>query len=168
MANDKTMTAPLAVIKTQDGTIIGKMRNIRVTENYRRGDVRGLGALTAQEKPVVAVDCSLTASFYTINIKKFGTLDSAKLGLNRSTGDVSAYANTLLLNEVPVNIYINKKSTVGATVVNGVVTFYGEEEFAVIRNFFIDSTSFDITEGNVSGTDLTGTYTEPILFAIGG
>jgi hypothetical protein len=163
---EKVMTAPLAIIKTLDNIEIGKCKNIRVTESYTRADVRGLGKLTADEKPVTAFNGTFSAAFYTINMKKFGSIDSSKLGLNRNTGDVTTFVNTLILNETPFNICIYKKKALVTDATTGIVTSAGEEEFAIINNIFIDSNSFDISEGNVSGQDLSGTYTEPILFAV--
>jgi hypothetical protein len=161
----QTMTAPLAIIKVGTETV-GKMKSIRCTENYARGDIAGLGELTSQEVPALRWSGSLTAGFYMINMKKLGSVSSAKFGLNRNVGEnIPNFVNTLILNETPVDIYIAKKSIQGATVQNGVITQVGEETFVVIRNFFMDSISFDISEANVAGQDLTGRYLTPIMFA---
>ena len=41
---EKVMTAPLAIIQI-DSVTVGKMKNVRITENIRRGRVAGIGRL---------------------------------------------------------------------------------------------------------------------------
>ena len=41
---DKVLTAPLALIKI-NGVTVGKIKNLRVQEQYQRGNVMGIGAL---------------------------------------------------------------------------------------------------------------------------
>ena len=96
MAVGKVMTAALAVIKTSDGTPVGRMRSLRVTENFRRGDVRGLGEITSQEKPIVGWDGSLTCAYYTIDLKRLGNVAAKKLGINRNAGDIRTFINIVI------------------------------------------------------------------------
>ena len=67
--NDKIFTAPLALIKIK-GTTVGKIRNIRLQEQFQRGDVRGLGALVSSEKPILAIMCTFSCDSYVISVKK--------------------------------------------------------------------------------------------------
>lgn len=160
---DKTMTAVMAKIKVA-GQTVGKMRSIRVTETFRRGDVRGLGEVASQEKPVVGWDGTFNCSFYTIDLKKLGTVAAKKFGLNRETGDVKKFFDSLILNEIGIDVFIYKKY---ASVVNnttGLVEEVGDGEFAVIEAAFPENHSFDINEGAISGTDASFTYLNPILF----
>lgn len=160
---ERSMTAPLAVIKVA-GQTVGRMRSIRVNETFRRGDIRGLGEIASQEKPIVGWDGSFTCSYYTIDLKKLGTVSASKFGINREAGDPRKFINTLLLNEVPFDLYIYKKfaETIDAT--TGLVTDVGDGDFAVIENILQENQSFDINEGAVSGSDASFTYLTPILF----
>ena len=156
---DRVMTAPLAVIVVNN-LAVGKMKNIRVTENIQRGDVRGLGELLPVEKPAVSWNGTLTCSFYTVDLVKSGLPQS----IHRETGDVNEFVNSLLLQELGVDIYIYKKEATVVDATTGLVTEIGEGDFAVIRKAFTDSQSFDISEGQVSGMDQSFTYLIPILF----
>lgn len=164
MAEQRVMTSSLAIIKI-GGVTCGKMRNIRVTETFRRGDVRGLGEITSQEKPIIGWDGSLSCSFYSIDLKRLGTIDLKKWGLNRSTNDLKTFVNTLLLNDQGVEIYIYKKFAEVIDTTTGLVTSVGEGEYAVIENALIENQNFDISEGSVSGSDASFSYLNPILFA---
>lgn len=160
---DRVMNAALAVIKV-DGLTVGRMRTIRVTETFRRGDVRGLGEITSQEKPIVGWDGSFTCSFYTIDLKKLGTVASSKFGINRQAGDVKKFINTLILNEVQFDLYIYKKYAETIDSTTGLIQDTGEGDFAIIEKILFESQSFDISEGAVSGSDASFSYLNPILF----
>jgi hypothetical protein len=157
------MTAALAVIKVA-GQAVGRMRSIRVTETFRRSDVRGLGEILSQEKPVVGWDGSLTCGFYTIDLKRLGNVASSKFGINRQAGDLKTFVNTLILNEQGFEIYIYKKMAEVTDATTGLVTSVGEGDFAILENCFMNNQSFDINEGNLSGMDTTFDYLSPILF----
>lgn len=157
----KVLTAPLAIIKIK-GVTVGKIKNIRVQENYQRGDVRGIGALISQEKPILGIQCSFSCSSYVISVAKLGTIDNPFVLRGATTTD--QFVNTVLTQDNGVDIYIMKK---GAAVVSntGIVTEASEENMFVIKNAFLTSNSFDIQEGQIAGSDLSGEYLEPILSA---
>ena len=162
MANSnepKTLTAPLAIIKI-NGVAVGKIKNIRVTESYQRGDVKGLGVLIASEKPILTITCSFTTSSYFIDLRKLGTLDNPfiRRGVNQSLTD---FVNTILLQDSGTDIYLYRK--IASSVVKNIVISTDEQLIGVIHNAFIDSQNFDITEGQISGSDMSGTYLEPIM-----
>jgi hypothetical protein len=163
MATTKVMTAALAVIKV-GGDIVGRMKTIRVTETFRRGDVRGLGEVASQEKPIVGWDGTLACSFYTIDLKKLGTVAASKFGINRNAGDVKKFFNTLILNEITFDVYIYKKFAQVVDTTTGLVSDVGDGDFAVVENILFESQSFDISEGSVSGSDANFSYLSPILF----
>jgi hypothetical protein len=141
------------------------MRSVRATENFRRGDVRGLGEITSQEKPIVGWDGTLTCAFYTIDLKRLGNVDAKKWGINRKAGDVRTFINTLILNEVGFDVYIYKKFAEVIDSTTGLVTGAGDGEFCVIENVLLNNQSFDISEGAVSGTDISCDYLNPIIFS---
>ena len=158
----KTLTAPLAIIEI-GGQAIGKLKTFRATENIGRGDVRGIGTLIASEKPPLNINCSFTASSYFIDLSKLGTIPNPFI--NRTVNNsVEDFQNTLLLTESGVNIHLYRKIIEEQDQTTGVVTQVGKEKIGVIYNAFMDSQSFDITEGQISGSDMSGTYLDPILF----
>lgn len=156
--NMRVMTAPLAVIKI-GGQVVGKIKNIRVQEQYQRGSVRGIGSLLEKERPLLAVNCSFSADAYTISLKKLGTIDNPFV--LRGVKSTEQFVNTVLMQDNGIDIYIMKKNAV--TVENGIVTEASEEEFVVIRECYLESQSFDISEQNISGTQVSGTYINPCL-----
>ena len=155
----RTTTAPLAVIKI-NGYASGFMRNVRVTENIQRGEVKGISRLTVQEVPAVGITCSLTADFFFINLKR----PEVRAVLRRDEG-LDALINTLTLGEIPMQIQIFKKVATAVSS-DGIVTEVDNEgeTLAVIRDFHPDSTSFDISENTISGTNISGRYLTPIFF----
>lgn len=157
---DKVLTAPLALIKI-GGVTVGKIKNLRVQEQYQRGNVMGIGALISQEKPILGIQCSFTCSSYVVSIKKLGTIDNPFVLRGATTTE--QFVNTVLTQDNGVDIYIMKK---GAKVItNGIVTEASEENLFVIKNAFLTSQSFDVQEGQISGSDMSGEYLEPILSA---
>lgn len=156
----KVLTAPLALIKI-GGVTVGKIKNIRVQEQYQRGNVMGIGALISQEKPILGIQCSFNCSSYVISIKKLGTIDNPFV--TRGATTTEQFVNTVLTQDNGVDIYIMKKGA--KTINNGIVTEASEENLFVIKNAFLTSQSFDIQEGQISGSDMSGEYLEPILSA---
>jgi hypothetical protein len=157
MAN-KTLTAPLAVIKI-NGFASGFMRTVRVTETIQRGEVKGISNLTLQEVPAVGYTCQLTADFFFLSLKR----PEIQALVNRS-GSVANFVNTLILGEMPIQIHMYKKTKV--TEVNNLVTEVNNEgeTIGVIKDFFPDSQAFDITENQISGTNISGRYLTPVVF----
>ena len=159
MANNDTrvMTGPLALIKV-NGIVVGKMRNIRVTETIRRGRVSGLGELTPQELAALEWNGTLTCQFYSIFFEKTG-LPGA---LRRDTGTLQAWIDNTLLQENGVDLVVYKKE-------KDIITPTGLIQakltpFATISGCFADREGFDIQESNISGKDQDFTYMTPILY----
>ena len=154
----KVITAPKAVIKI-NGYASGFMRNIRCTENIQRGEVKGISNLALQEVPATGITCQLTADFFFISLKR----PEVQAMMNRS-GSVQNFLDTLILGEQPAQIHMYGKIKV--TEANGLVTEVNNEgtTIAVVRDFFPDSQSWDITEGQISGTNISGRYLTPVNF----
>lgn len=154
---ERVLTAATAIIK-KDGVAIGQMRNIRCTENIRRAEVQGIGNLGMVELPATAISCSFTCGFYAIDMKRGGIP-----GLEaRNVQSPKEYYNNIALGSSPVDLYIYKKT---AKVSGGslIVKDYEEKEFAIIRGLVLESTSFNISEGQISGHDQSGRYLDPII-----
>lgn len=156
--SDKVMTAPLAVIKV-NGQSVGLMKNIRVTENLRRGRVSGLGQLIPSEWPALEWSGSLNCSFYHIRLDKTG-LPTA---LRRDVPSLEAWIDNTLLFENGVDVTIFKKVKDQINAQTGLIEAKFEE-FATIQGCFVEREGFDISEGQISGKDQDFQYTTPILY----
>lgn len=159
MAFTKTMTAPLAIVKI-GGVAIGKMKNLRISESIRRGQVRGLGALNPSELPALEWDGTLNASFYLID---FSVSPMAR-ALIRNTGTVEKFVDTVLLQDPGIQIDIMRKVT-DTVSASGVITSK-VEIFASVNGCFATRESMDITESQISGRDMDFEYVNPILFSV--
>lgn len=159
---EKVLTAPLAVIKV-GGVAIGKMKNIRVTENIRRGSVVGIGRLTASEIPAIGWSGSLSAGFYSITFNNQDQL--IKKAILRNVNNLQEWVDTVLLQEEGIQVDIMKKIKDSIDPVTGIIT-PDYEVFASIRGGFATKEGFDISEGQISGRDVDFEYLTPILFPV--
>lgn len=157
----KVLTAPLAIIKV-DGVAVGKMKNIRIQENIRRGRVSGLGQLTPDELPALEWSGTLSCGFYNI------TFDKSQLpkAIIRKVNTLDEFVDTVLLQENGVQVDIMKKvSASPADPVTGIIPSQ-LEIFASIKGAFITREGFDIQEGQISGKDADFEYTTPVLYPL--
>ena len=104
MANT-VYTAPLAIVMVGT-TVIGKMKNIRVSETIRRARVTGLGRLNASEVPAVEFTGTLNASFYTVNLEAH---ELTRRALNRKVGTTTNFVNTVVLQDIGLTIKLMRK-----------------------------------------------------------
>jgi hypothetical protein len=153
------LTAPLALIKI-DGKIIGKARNVRVSENFQRGSVMGIGRINPSELPVTGWSGSMTIGFYVVNFKDHELGEKAIL---RKTGTVEQLITNLLLQENGVELVLQKRVSDGEV---GGLKKEKYESFATVRGCFITSDDFDISEGAISGRNSSFQYTDPITFQV--
>lgn len=155
---ERVLTAPLALIKV-GGVTVGKMRNLRITETFRRGRVSGIGELTPQEVPALEWNGTLTCGFYEVNFRNTGLPDAVK----RHAGSEEAFVDNILLVEQGVDLVIYKKVADGVDEETG-LTQSTLREHASIRGCFVDREGMDINEGQISGHDQDFTYINPILY----
>ena len=159
--DQKVMTAPLAVIQI-DGHTIGKMKNVRITENIRRAKVTGIGKLHPDELPPVEWSGSLSCSSYTLNFNLLA--NKIVKGTYRNSATVEDWTNAILLQEDGLEIAIMRK------VKNGEIdSATGQvkskfETFAKVNGAFATREGFDIQEGQISGRDTELEYLDPILY----
>lgn len=154
---EKVLTAPLAIIKVA-GITVGKMKNIRVTETFRRGRVSGLGELTPCEVPALEWNGTLTCEFYEIKFEETGI----PTVIHRIAPSLQAFVDDVLLQEDGVDIVIFKKIK-DFVDPNGLIV--GQlREHATITGAFMDREGIDIAEGQISGHNQDFTYIEPILY----
>lgn len=155
---DNVFTAPLATIVINNQTV-GKIRSLTFNESIQRGEVVGLGEVTLQEVPILAIRCTFTADAYTIDLKKLGTVKDPFWPVDAL--DAKTLLQTILLGEQPVSLHVYKK-TVG-TSENGLVTSLGKlQRIGIAEDCYVDSRNWSIQEGNVSGKNISGRYLTPI------
>jgi hypothetical protein len=158
MARESYMTAVKAIMKVY-GKAVGEMKSLRCTENTQLGEIKGIGNYTVKEFEALGVSCSWNCEFYMIDLNRSGIpgLDE------RNVQSVEEYANNMMLGIVPIDLYIYKKD---AVVTNGslIVKEAKEKEFAIIRDIRLESSSFNVDEGQISGRSQSGRYRDPIIF----
>jgi hypothetical protein len=157
---DKVLTAPLALIKV-NGVTIGKMKNLRITETFRRGRVSGIGEVVASEVPVLEFNGTVTSEFYEIDFSTTGIPDAIK----RKATSVQGFIDNILLQEEGVNIVIFKKVTDFTDPQTGLLRAKLKEH-ATITRAFIDREGMDVSEGQISGHNQDFTYLDPILSSL--
>lgn len=160
--NEKVMTAPLAIIQINSVTV-GKMKNVRITENIRRGRVTGVGRLNPEEIPALEWSGSLSCSSYTINFNLLA--NKLKKGTYRNAGSVEEWANALLMQEDGLEISILKKVKNGEIDKETGIVQTQFATFAKVTGAFATREGFDIQEGQISGRDTEFEYLEPILYS---
>lgn len=159
MAETHTFTAPLAAIEI-GGVRVGLIRTLNGTENIQRGEVQGLGELNLQEVPPISIRCTFTASSYMVNMKKLGTIKDPFWPVDAK--DPKTLINTLLLGEKPVHIHIYRKTAGTVDPTTGLVLTEGNfERIAIIQDCYLDSRTWNISEGNIAGKDISGRYLTP-------
>ena len=161
MGNTRVMTAPLAIIKINSGTV-GKMKNVRITETIRRGRVTGVGRLNPEELPALEWSGSLSCSSYTINFNLLANV--SKLGTFRNAATVEEWANAILLQEAGLEISILRKVKDGEIDAETGLIKTKYETFAKVNAAFTTREGFDVQEGQISGRDTDFEYLEPILY----
>ena len=158
---ERVFTAPLAVIQINSVTV-GKMKNVRITENIRRGRGSGLGRLNPEELPALEWTGSLSCSSYTINFNLLA--NKLKKGTFRNAGTIEEWANAILMQEDGLEIAILKKVKDGEIDLETGLVKTKYETFAKVSGAFATREGFDVQEGQISGRDTEFEYTDPILY----
>jgi len=154
------ITAPLAVIKV-NGIAIGKMKGIRVNEQVQRGNVQGLGTLIPDEKPALSWSGTLSCDFYNIDFN----ISQIPEAIIRNVQTLNDWSNSVLLQEDGVTVDIYRKVKQPGQPGNGLILAQ-ENLYCTIKGLFLDTESFDINEGQVSGRSQSFQYLFPIIFPI--
>lgn len=153
-----SVTGAVGRLKVGD-QIIGKVRSVRANENYRLGNVRGIGNPTPQEKPFLEFDGTVNVSQYFVDFRKAMLPGS----INRELSTTQQWVDWMLLNTEGIQLDVLKK--VKDTVNENGIVVPKFKTIAVIKGVYIDSSSFDMNEGQISGKDASFQFTEPIIFA---
>jgi hypothetical protein len=167
----RTLTAPLATLQMEDGTPIGKAKNLRVSESIQRTAIKGIGQLVMDEIPAVSWQGTMTCSFFSVQFNENQadpltgrTEGHIKNAVFRKTDSVEEWTNTILLQEDGVTVNILKKVADSTPRDGSVAIERVFETFAKVRGCFMTRESFDISDGQVSGHDQEFEYTTPIFF----
>ena len=161
MEDKRVMTAPLAIIQINSVTV-GKMKNVRITENIRRGRVAGVGQLNPSELPALEWQGQMSCSSYTINFNLLA--NKLKKGTFRNAGSLESWANAILLQEDGLEIALLRKVKDGEIDADTGLVANKYENFAKVNGAFATREGFDLQEGQISGRDTDFEYLEPILY----
>lgn len=161
-----TVTGAIALISI-GGRTVGLAKTIRAQEQYSRGDVRGLGTVFASEKPVLSHQGTLSCDFFLVDFKT----DGVKEAINRVSNTIysqaltggTSFEDNLVLNTIGFDFTVYKKITDIMDPVTKIIT-PKVEPLAVIRQCFIETDSFDISEGSVSGKSQSFVFLQPITY----
>jgi hypothetical protein len=151
------MHGALAIIR-RNGTPIGRMRNVRWTENLRDQEVRGLGTILVQESPVVEHGGTLTCDFYEVDYSTTGIPGA----IRRDVQTNQQFEDQLLLRD-GLQLDIFKKIEGSVDPSTGLKTA-SATPYAIIRDLFINSEGADITEGAISGHNQSFRFNSPVIY----
>jgi hypothetical protein len=164
-----TLTGALAIIKS-NGIVVGKMRDIRINETYRRVEVsKGLGSIFDDEFALVKFNGSVSCSFMEISFGKSGLTDALKRNIFGAASIFSQIASgnnavnfedQAVLDSVGLSLDIYKK--VQGTIVNGIIS-PDAPVYATLSGMFIESDSVNISESNIAGRDQSFKYLNPVV-----
>lgn len=155
---EKVITAPLAIIKV-NGIAIGRMRGITVSENIQRGEVQGLGELTQSELPALKWTGSLQCDFYNIDFSK----SQIPGAITRKVNTTKEFTDSVLLQQEGVTVELFKIVAAPNAPLSGNIPST-LQPYVSVKGLFLESESFNIAEGQVSGRNQSFRYLFPIIF----
>lgn len=155
----QTFSAPKAYIEI-DGIKVGLMTNISWTENISRQYIRGLGQLEVQEAPATAKDNTFNAAFFFVSFDS----DYMKRMLNRNVPK-EIFINTLSMDEFTFSIVIYRKTVTGQDLGAKLIKSVNPtgETVAKLQNCVLDNQTWQLAEGGVATTNVTGRYFTPMV-----
>lgn len=165
MSQPKVFHGAIALIKS-GGKYIGKMKSVRAAENFRRVEVVGIGTILPSEAPVTGWAGTLTCSAMTMQFTK-GVLPNAirrnftNIGSQALAGNPS-FEDNLVLDSDGIDVEIYEKVTDIIDPSTGNIK-PKVIPHAIVRKCLIESDSFDISEGAISGSDQSFKFLLPII-----
>jgi|TARA_R110000787_G_scaffold10111_17_gene34720 hypothetical protein len=153
------LTAPLAVIE-KDGQRIGLMTTVEASETIGRAEVQGIGKLTLSEVPATTWRGRVTCAQMMIDLNSSGIPDAVK----RDVSSIQQWVDNVLLQEEGIDLVLLKRAKIGQNPDGNILAEY--EEIGVIKNMFLTSDSFNISEGQISGRNQEFVYTTPITTVV--
>lgn len=162
---DNVLTGAIALIKV-DGQVIGRMRNVRCTENMRRVPVRGIGTIMPSEQAVTEWDGTLSCDFMEVEFQKTGITNAIRRIFPNIASQVlngnESFEDQLVLDVdgVQIDIFKKVKDVVDA---NGIIK-PKLKPYAIVKKCLIESDSFDISEGSIAGHSQSFKYLVPLTY----
>lgn len=153
-----TMTGAIAIIKS-NGVPIGKMRNVTITENVRRQDVRGLGRITVAEAPAVEHAGTMRAGFYEVDFSETGIPNA----IRRDVQTIQEFEDNILLDHDGIQVDVFKKVEDFIDPATG-LRRAKLEPYAVVTRVLFEQEDIDISEGQVSGRNQSFKFLDPVIF----
>lgn len=152
-------SAPICVVKVGTKTI-AQIQNVSFSENIDRARVKGLGELTFSQFPPLSIICTGT---FTVNSVRFKT-DGIPSSLKRASGTAQRLVDTITLAEEPVSISLYRKRDRVINSKTGIVEEVDYEEYATIKDFYLESETMDISDNSIATKTQTFVYSTPIYY----
>ena len=155
----KVLTSPLASIWINN-VLCGFVKGLTCTENINRGEVQGISKLNLQQVPPMGLRQTAQMEFFFISLKR----PEIRAFFMRDQG-LNVLIDTLELGEKPINLKVYRKT--GAThpttgvVLESLVT--GELLWEIL-DFFPNSHTWNVTDNQISSTNVSGLYLTPAVF----
>lgn len=157
MAENKTLTAPIALIKV-NGKTVGRMRNIEIRETFRRIPVYGIGEATPTELPFVQWNGTLSCDFYEIKFDETGLPGAVR----RDTVSKNEFTDNLTLDDRGIDVVMLKRVSDTIDPTTGLRKGKWIEHVTVNR-CFIEGDGLNLAEGQLSGHNQSFSYLDPVL-----
>lgn len=160
----QVLTAALALIEDGNGNVIGKMKNIRLSERHQRQEVRGIGTLRPKELPITSWSGTLSCGYYNVDFSKVRNSSEGNTpgAVKRDVSSAQQFEDALTLQQIGLQINIFKKIS-DAVDANG-IPIVNRTPVAIVTNLFMDSEDMDISEGQISGHNQSFMFTDPIIY----
>lgn len=152
------LTGALAIVRFK-GTAIGFLRSVSASENFGRADVQGLGTALTSEVPITSWRGTFNASQYEVDFSKALTPDSIRRDVQTS----QEFEDQLMLDQDGVQVDIFKKVE---DFVDPATNLKRPKAipYAIIKNLFVETEGFNISEGQIAGHDFSGRYLSPMIY----
>lgn len=160
------LTGAIALVKV-NGKAVGKMRGIRANENIRRQPVRGIGTIMPSEQAVTEWEGTLSCDFMEVKFQDTGLPNAIRRDIPVARSQVllgnESFEDQLILDVDGVQVDIFKKVTDLIDPTTGLIR-PKLEPYAIIKRVLIESDSFDISDGAISGHSQSFKYLDPVIF----
>lgn len=159
------LTGAIALIRV-NGNVVGRMKTVRCQESFRRQPVKGIGTILPSEEAVTDWEGTLSCDFMEVRFEETGIPNAIRRKFANAasrvlTGDVS-FEDQLVLDTDGVQVDIFKKVK---DVINPDGTIKPKlEPYAIVKRCLIESDSFDISEGSISGHSQSFKYLDPVTY----
>jgi hypothetical protein len=160
-------TGAIALIKVS-GRAVGLAKNVRISEQYSRQPVQGLGTILLSELAVTSFSGTLSCDYYLIDFQNDAFPESIDRNFNNVASQAltggTSFEDQLTLSTLGFDFSVYKRVQDLIDPVTGVIT-PKVAPICTARNCFIESDSLDISEGSISGRSQSFRYLTPITYS---